>query len=371
MKLKSLRLLNFRNYCDLDMHFNPKLNIIVGQNGQGKTNILESIYFMSIGKSFRTNKDKEVVNFNNDKGYISIQFDKAGKTSNMEMLIGKSGKAIKMNGISMQKISELFGVFNCVIFSPEDIRMLKGGPSERRKFMDREISQISPVYYHNLSAYNKILFQRNNYLKNKNIDDNLIGIYDDQMCEYASYIYSERKKFIRKLLEISRKKHSEIAGKEESFEIEYLNQMNIGSEEYSKDDISSRLKMMLKKSRMEDVKRGNTKYGPHKDDIKVIVNSIDVRTYGSQGQQRTASISLKLSQLELIKRETGEYPVLLLDDVLSELDENRQKSLIDSLSEIQTFVTTAEDLHIKIFEGYEMSIYRIKNGEMIKNYGGK
>ena len=361
MKLESLKLLNFRNYCEMQVDFNPELNIIVGSNGHGKTNILEAIYFMSIGKSFRTNKDREVINFKSDRGYISIAFSRGSRNGSIEMLIGKKGKAIKMNGISIQKISELFGAFNSVIFSPEDIRMLKDGPAERRKFMDREISQISPLYYHDLYAYNKLLSQRNSCLKNRNVDEDLIDIYDIQICEYASRIYMARKRFVESLSEISKGIHSKIVGKPESFEIEYLSQLKM-EEELDEHKISNGLKILLKKSRKDDIQRGNTRYGPHKDDIKIIVNSIDVRTYGSQGQQRTASISLKLSELELIKKETGEYPVLLLDDVLSELDEKRQKSLIDSLSGIQTFVTTAEEAHIKIFEGYNMSVYRVKEG---------
>ena len=364
MKLESLKLLNFRNYSEMQVDFNPELNIIIGSNGHGKTNILEAIYFMSIGKSFRTNKDKEVINFKSDRGYISIAFGRGAQKGGIEMLIGKKGKAIKMNGISIQKISELFGAFNSVIFSPEDIRMLKDGPAERRKFMDREISQISPRYYHDLSAYNKLLLQRNSCLKNKNVDENLIDIYDIQICQYASRIYMARKRFVESLSEIAKDIHSKIVGKPESFEVEYLSQLKRGDDKPGEDEIASGLKMLLEKSRRDDIQRGNTRYGPHKDDIKIVVNSIDVRTYGSQGQQRTASISLKLSELELIKKETGEYPVLLLDDVLSELDEKRQKSLIDSLGGIQTFVTTAEESHIKIFEGYDMSVYRVKEGRI-------
>lgn len=364
MHLERLRLINYRNYSDVEISFNQNINIIVGKNGQGKTNILESIYFLAVGKSFRTSRDKEVVKFGCKNAYISSFFVKNGHRNTLEFLIGSNSKAVKKNGLSLLRMSELLGNFNVVVFSPEDIRILKDSPSERRRFIDREISQISPRYYANLSDYNKILTQRNNYLKNDRLDMSLIEIFDRQLCSCAGKIYTSRRDFISKLSEYALEFHSRIVGRQEEFDIRYLNQLNL-SDDDTPHSAESALFELLSKKREEDMRKRSTGYGPHRDDIQVIVDSLDVKVYGSQGQQRTASIAIKLSELELIRSETGEYPVLLLDDVFSELDEKRQKLLIESISGIQTFVTTAENAHIDIFEGKEYAVFNIDGGQVL------
>ncbi|AHM55372.1 DNA replication and repair protein RecF [Peptoclostridium acidaminophilum DSM 3953] len=364
MHLDSLRLVNYRNYSDVEISFNPNINIIVGKNGQGKTNILESIYFLAVGKSFRTSKDREAVKFGCKNAYIASNFIKNGRKNTLEFLIGSSSKAVKKNGLALLRMSELLGNLNVVVFSPEDIRILKDSPSERRRFIDREISQISPRYYANLSDYNKILSQRNNYLKNDKLDMPLVEIFDRQLCHCAGAIYMARRDFISKLSEYALEFHSSIVGRREEFRINYINQLNIGMDD-TPQSAESALFELLSRKREDDIRKRNTGYGPHRDDIQVIVDSLDVKIYGSQGQQRTASIAIKLSELELMKAETGEYPVLLLDDVFSELDEKRQKLLIDSISGIQTFVTTAENAHIDIFEGKEYAVFNIDGGKVL------
>ena len=368
MHVDSLQLVNFRNYDNLYLEFSPKVNLIIGKNGQGKTNIVESIYMLSFGKSFRTSKDKEIIKFTKDNLYVGGSFSKEYTRGIIEIGISKNKKGIKVNKIPIGKMVELLGQINVVVFSPEDLRLVKEGPKERRTFIDKEISQIMPRYYSNLTSYNKILFQRNQLLKKNNIDTNLLDVYDESLAKYGSYIYILRRDFIKKIGLIASKMHKQLTDDKEHLEIIYKTQIDI-SDEDTVDEIYNKLINKITSSRKNDIETRTTRYGIHKDDINIYSNNIDLRLYGSQGQQRTASISLKLSEIELIKQEVGEYPILILDDVFSELDESRQRLLVKNLSIVQMFVTTAEDNHKKIF-GNDTRIFNINNGSVISIENG-
>lgn len=362
MFIKSLKLINFRNYDEIYLNFNNHINLLIGKNGHGKTNILEAIYLLSLGKSFRTNKDKELIKFENENGYVGGLFLKEESDNTIEIVIRRdSKKGIKVNKSSIEKFSQLLGNFNVVIFSPEDLKLVKEGPKERRKFIDREISQIVPKYYHYISSYNKVLFQRNKLLKSNYIDENLLDVFDEELSVYGGYIYQYRRKFISKIEFLAKSIHKKMTDEAENLEIKYINQINLDCGN-SYNDLKGRLIENLKKTRDQDRYNKTTKIGPHKDDLEILINGLDVKLYGSQGQQRMCSISLKLSEINLIKKEVGEYPVLLLDDVFSELDESRQKLLVDNLNDVQIFITSAEESHKKIFENKDISIFNIERG---------
>ncbi|MEG2246952.1 MAG: DNA replication/repair protein RecF [Peptostreptococcaceae bacterium] len=369
MRLKNLQLVNYRNYDNLHLEFNKRVNLLIGKNGQGKTNIVESIYMLAFGKSFRTSKDKEIVKFNSENLYVGGNFSTQHTNGLIEIAIGKNKKGIKVNKIHVQKIHELLGNINVVIFSPEDLRLVKEGPKERRLFIDKEISQIMPKYYNYLTSYNKTLFQRNQLLKSKYIDKNLLDVYDESLAKYGSYIYILRRDFIKKVARISKDIHGNLTNGIEKLSITYKNQININDED-TIDSIYNKFLEKLLSNREHDIEMRTTKYGLHKDDLNIFINELDVRLYGSQGQQRTASISLKLSEIELINNEVGEYPILILDDVFSELDETRQKLLVDNLSLVQMFITTAEVSHKNIFDRNNTTIFNIKQGSVISIENG-
>jgi len=364
-------LVNYRNYEKLSIDFNKHINLILGKNGQGKTNIVESLTLMAIGKSFRTNRDKELIKFDKESLYIACSFTRNSIDKKIEMAISREKKGIKINGVSVRSIQELLGNLNVVIFSPEDLKLIKEGPKERRSFIDKEISQIMPRYYSTLTSYNKVLEERNKLLKGMYVDKNLLAVYDETLAKYASEIYLIRREFIEKLSKISSDLHKKLTSEKEVLKINYKSQVEVSD----KDDVSSMMGKVLSAygDNIEyDMQHRSTRIGPHRDDIIIYLNDIDVRLYGSQGQQRTASISLKLSEIELIKQELGDYPVLILDDVFSELDQTRQKMLVEKLGNIQMFVTTADPLHKLILESDEYSIFNIESGEVVEiENGGK
>ncbi|RKD31367.1 DNA replication/repair protein RecF [Thermohalobacter berrensis] len=367
MHVESIKLINFRNYLKADINLNRKLNIFVGNNGQGKTNLLESIYICAFGKSYRTNKDKELINLSKDKAYIGINLKKNGFNKFVEVKFeqGKS-KKVRINKIEVDKISDLFGILNVVIFSPEDLKLIKEGPSERRNFLDTEISQIKPKYRYNISSYNRILRQRNNLLKITQNDKSklkVLDVWDMQISNIGAEIILSRIKFLNKISKISKNIHSEITNKLEELELKYSPSLDIDVN-LDKNEIVKVFRRQLKNLLERDIEKGTTTIGPHRDDIKVLINGIDSRAFGSQGQQRTAALSLKLAEVELIKEEVGEYPVLLLDDVLSELDLNRRKDLISTFKDIQTIITTTDDIELKEVEKYQKSIFYINDGKI-------
>jgi len=335
MFIKRLELINFRNYSNLNIEFINGFNILYGQNAQGKTNILEAINYLSLLKSHRSVKDKELIKWGKGKAYIKGVFQKNLGDFSVEVLISEeSRKEAKLNGIKQNKASEVIGNANVVIFSPDDLRLVKEGPEVRRKFIDNELNQIKPKYQYYLSLYNKALLQRNNLLKS-NFDKSLIDVYDQQLAEYGSYVVFHRIEFIKKLSIICRLFHRKITDGKEELVIRYKG--DVYEEDINK--IKEKLYLSYKNSIEEDLKKGYTSKGPQRDDLQIFLNGVDAKTFASQGQQRTAAISLKLSEIEIIKGERGEYPILLLDDVMSELDILRQKHLLDSLKGLQIILT--------------------------------
>ena len=334
MIVESVELKDYRNYEFLDMNFNEHVNIIYGDNAQGKTNILESIYMCSTSKSHRGSKDREIIRFGEDESHIKLNVLKHGTKYRIDMHLKKNKtKGIAVNGIPIKKAVELFGIINIVFFSPEDLNIIKNGPSERRRFMDMELSQLDKIYLSNLVNYNKVLNQRNKLLKDIAFSPSeqlmqTLDIWDMQLVKYGSLIIKGRKSFIEKINTIISDIHSRLTGGIENIKVCYVPDVDVNDFEEE-----------VRNSRQKDIKYKVTGKGPHKDDLIFLINDNDVRKYGSQGQQRTAALSLKLSEIELVKLVIKDTPVLLLDDVLSELDSNRQNFLINSIGDIQTIVT--------------------------------
>jgi len=358
MYINNLRLKNFRNYENVEINFNKGVNVLTGDNAQGKTNILESIYYCSLGKSHRTNKDKELIQWNKEFSYINIHIEKERIDKKIEIKIFKEGKkGIKVNSIPIGKISDLIGSFNCVIFSPEDLKIIKDSPSYRRKFLDIELCKLSKRYYFNLVSYQKVLSERNYFLRTtRKLDKELISVYDEQLSKYGSYIISERLKYIDDLNKFGSPIHYDISNKKENIQFDYI--MSFKRDKNIETSIYSELKVNWEK----DFERKTTSIGPHKDDIAIRINGKDTRLYGSQGQQRTSILTIKFASLQIIKDRTGEYPVLLLDDVLSELDLNRQKYVLKSIKNVQTIITVTGIFDLKEYIEDDIKIFSVKNG---------
>ncbi len=342
MYIKTIELNNFRNYNNETIYLDKGLNVIVGDNAQGKTNLLESIYLSSIGKSPRTSKEKELIRWNSTFAKITIEYVKMNTNhKKLEIYLSNTqNKSIKVNGYYLKKISQLLGEIYTVYFSPDELNIVKSGPNERRKFLDIAISQFDKNYFHNLNKYYEILDQRNKLLKTggsaKTVMDTL-SIWDEQLSQFGAKIIYTRLGFINILSSIVKDIHSELTGGKENFRIEY-----VGINSTDVKDIEKKLLQALNDCREKDISLGYTNVGPQRDDMKLIVNEIDIRSFGSQGQQRTVALSLKIAEMEVITSETHDTPILLLDDVLSELDESRQNKLIEKISNYQTILTTTQ-----------------------------
>lgn len=332
MYIESVNLKNFRNYESLEMNFDQGTNILFGDNAQGKTNILESVYLCGTTRSHRGSKDKEMICFDQEESHIRMIVKKESISYRIDMHLKKNkAKGIAINGVPIKKAKDLFGIVNFVFFSPEDLNIIKSGPAERRRFIDMELCQLDKIYLTELGSYNHILNQRNKLLKDIGFRPELkstLEIWDLQLADYGRKIISKRKLFVKELNELIRDIHYKLSGGKEELEILYE---PCSEEEYFYED--------LEKNREKDLKMKMTTTGPHRDDLCVKVNGIDIRKYGSQGQQRTAALSLKLSEIYLVKNKIKDTPVLLLDDVLSELDSNRQNYLLKSIHDIQTLIT--------------------------------
>ena len=334
MIIESVDLQNYRNYEFLNMTFDNKINIIYGDNAQGKTNILESLYVCATSKSHRGSKDKDIIRFGNDEAHIKVMVKKHGMNYRLDMHLKKNKtKGIAVNGIPIRRAVELFGIINIIIFSPEDMNIIKNGPSERRLFMDMELSQLDKIYLSNLVNYNKVVVQRNKLLKQLQFSGDsglvdMLDVWDMQLVRYGSEIIKRRMDFIDNINSIIRPVHSKLSGNKEILNLRYI---PCTTTDNFKDEVI--------RSRERDIKFKMTNVGPHKDDVAFFINDKDVRKYGSQGQQRTCALSLKLAEIELVKKVINDTPVLLLDDVLSELDANRQNFLLDSIGDIQTIIT--------------------------------
>lgn len=343
----------------MSLGFDKSTNIFYGDNAQGKTNILEAVYLSGTTKSHRGTKDKDMIQFGANESHIETIVEKNGIKYQIDMHLKKnSPKGIAINKIPIRKASELFGIINIVFFSPEDLNIIKNGPGERRRFIDIELSQLDKVYLNNLSNYNRIVNQRNHLLKE--IDYNkgaleTLDIWDIQLIQYGNKIIERRQKFIEEINKIISNIHKKLTGNREDIKIVY---------EPSNGALS--FEQALLKNKEKDLRIKSTSVGPHRDDIAFLVSDIDIRKYGSQGQQRTAALSLKLSEIELVKQSIHDTPVLLLDDVLSELDKHRQNYLLDSIHDIQTLITCTG---VDEFVNHRFSInkvFYVQNGQVTK-----
>ncbi len=358
MEVKELSLNNFRNYKDQTIKFNSGLNVLVGNNAQGKTNILEAIFMCAIGKSVRVKKDKDLIMWNEDFAKISLSSTKNKLSKNINIyLFQNQNKAIKINSIPIKRMGQLMGEFNAIYFCPDDLKLVKESPDERRRFMDIDLSQLNKIYFYALIKYNKILAQRNKLLKTSrdiNVLYDTISIWNEQLAECGATIVKFRLDFINLLKKFAFDAQNYLTNNKENLELEYT-----GVKGESEAEIKQTLLDNLNKSVEKDFDLGYTTVGPHRDDIKIVVNNIDIRHFGSQGQQRTCALSLKLAELEIFNSIIGEYPVLLLDDVLSELDLNRQNRLLNKVKNIQTIITCTEfDFDIS------HTSYKIENGKL-------
>lgn len=354
MWIKTIELKNFRNYESQKIELAKNVNVLYGENAQGKTNIIESIFLCSMGKSFRAKKDKEMIKINEDSCSVEVEYEKSDREGKIKIEIGNK-KNIFINDIKIKKISELLGKINIVIFTPDDIEIIKGGPDQRRKFLDIMISQLRPNYIHILSLYQQTIEQRNNYLKQikeEQKDENLLEIWDEKLAEYAIKICEYRKEFIEKLKPKMENLHKEITNNKEQIKIEYVTEC-----------LDKKIYLnLLKERRKLDILKGFTTKGIHRDDFVIYINGRQLNIYGSQGQQRTSILTLKLAELNLIYDEIGEYPILLLDDFMSELDKNRRESLIQHIKETQVIITCTDKLALENFEYLE---YNVKEGKII------
>ena len=355
MIIKSLELANFRNYEELNISFDKGTNILYGDNAQGKTNILEAIYVSATTKSHKGSKDKEIINFDKEEAHIRTYLEKENVETRVDMHLRKNkSKGIAIDGQKIKKAADLMGLLNVVFFSPEDLSIIKDGPAERRRFANMELCQLDSFYLYNLNHYNKIIGQRNKLLKDMYFQPELketLNIWDSQLVSFGSKIIERREQFVKQLGDIIFDIHKKLSGGKEELVIAY--EPDVSIEDFEK---------QMKYNQDKDIRLKQTTTGPHRDDFSFVVNGVDIRKYGSQGQQRTAALSLKLSEIEMVKKISKDTPVLLLDDVLSELDSNRQNYLLNSIGNIQTIITCT-GLDEFINNRFEINkIFKVTNG---------
>lgn len=359
MYVESLSLNKYRNYDALSMTFDKNINILYGDNAQGKTNILESIYMASTTKSHRGSKDREIIKLGEEESHIRLCIKKSDISHRIDMHLRKNkNKGVAIDGVTIRRTTELFGLLNVIFFSPEDLSIIKNGPAERRRFLDLELCQLSRLYYQNLSSYYKILNQRNNLLKqivyNKSLLDT-IDVWDMQLVDYGKKVIKERQNFITMLNELIQEIHTNLTSGKEQLEIVY--DKDIGMDEFEQ---------ALKNKISVDLNYTSTQTGPHRDDMILLINGMDARKYGSQGQQRTVALSLKIAEIRLVKNIINDNPILLLDDVMSELDSKRRSALLEEIKNIQTIITcTGYDDFIKE-QLKSNNVYCVTNGKVTK-----
>jgi len=345
MRIKNIKLVNFRNYKDEQVTFGNNTNILYGENAQGKTNLVEAVYLCAVGRSPRTTKDKEMIRTGADFARVSLEVEKREGVVKIDIIISKNqNKTIKINGLPILRMGELMGNINCIFFSPDELKLVKESPQDRRRFMDIDISQMSKTYFYLLQRYEEILSSRNKLIKTTRdikVLKETLPIYDVQLASVGSKIIISRIKFVNKLKNSANESNLFLTDGKENLEIEYAGIIGESAEEIEKILLSEYYRTYDK-----DFSLGYTSVGPHRDDIKISVHGIDIRAYGSQGQQRTAALSLKLAELEIFTSEIGEAPILLLDDVLSELDIGRQEKLLERIQSVQTLLTCTHLQHL-------------------------
>ncbi|MFC5711651.1 DNA replication/repair protein RecF [Thalassorhabdus alkalitolerans] len=369
MHIESLYLKQYRNYEELTLQFENKINVIIGENAQGKTNLMEAIYVLAFTKSHRTPREKELINWDEDFARIHAQLSKSSGPFSLEVILSKKGKKVKYNELEQRKLSEYIGACNVVMFAPEDLNLVKGAPQVRRRFIDMEIGQISSVYLHDLAVYHRILKQRNQLLKDMfsksgTQADMMLEVLTEQLIKAAAKLVERRFHFLNMLEKWAKTIHKEISRGKEELILSYVPTAEV-SEGMELSMIEEEYKQAFGKVRDNEKRRGVTLVGPHREDIKLTVNDRNVQTYGSQGQQRTTALSLKLAEIELIRENIGEYPILLLDDVLSELDDHRQSHLLNTIQgKVQTFVTTTSVEGIEHETLKQASMFYVEDGRL-------
>lgn len=350
MRLNKLELAHYRNYESLSFSFPKNLNIFLGENAQGKTNLLESIYVLAMTRSHRTNNEKDFIQWGADFARLNGEIQRNARPVELEMSISNKGKRTKINRLEQKKLSDYLGELNVVLFAPEDLYLIKGAPQMRRRFIDMELGQIDNRYLFYLTTYQRVLKQRNKYLKQlsseKEPDLTYLTILSEQLAQAGSHVLFLRLQFIKKLEGWSQEIHQSITDQRETLRIEYQSSLKV-TEEQSQAELETIFLTELTTNFKREIFTQNTSIGPHRDDLLFFIDDKNVQTFGSQGQQRTAALSLKLAEIELIKAEIGEYPILLLDDVMSELDDERQIHLLKTIADkVQTFVTTTTLKHL-------------------------
>ncbi|MGY0694167.1 DNA replication/repair protein RecF [Virgibacillus sp. FSP13] len=366
MHIQQLTLKNYRNYDQQDIKFDDKINLIIGENAQGKTNLMEAIYVLAFTKSHRTPREKELIQWDKEYAKIEGRITKRNQSFPLEIVVSSKGKKAKLNRIEQQRLSDYIGALNVVMFAPEDLTLVKGAPQIRRRFIDMELGQIQPRYVYHLGQYQKVLKQRNHLLKqlqrNGTQDRTMLQVLTEQLIEHAATLLERRFVFMDLLRKWSGPIHYGISRELEQLEIKYCATIEV-SEEANKEKIESIYLDKFQEIQEKEIERGTTLVGPHRDDLTFLVNNKDVQTFGSQGQQRTTALSIKLAEIELIYNEVGEYPVLLLDDVLSELDDYRQSHLLNTIQgKVQTFVSTTSIDGINHDTLREAELFRVKGG---------
>lgn len=355
MWINKIILRNFRNYEEQEIVLKENVNVFFGENAQGKTNILEAIFLCSMGKSFRAKQDNEMIKLNSENAFVEVEYNKKDRSGKIKIELNKR-KTIYINGIKVKKLSEVLGNLNIIIFTPDDINVLKGGPQNRRRFLDIMISQLKPNYLHNLSLYNKTIEQRNNYLrqiKEKHLSEDMLDIWDQELLKYAIIVSKYREQYIEKLKEKIKRIHSEITDGKEKIQIEYMTDC-LNEKKYYES---------LKRNRKIDIIKGYTTKGIHRDDFIIYINNKQLSIYGSQGQHRTAMLSLKLSELNIVEDEIGEKPILLLDDFMSELDNKRRNHFLEKIDDTQVIITCTDKIDI---ENKKILIYNVKDGDVFR-----
>lgn len=362
MWLKELKLTNFRNYKDCQIQFSPHLNVFLGQNAQGKTNFLEAIYFLALTRSHRTRSDRDLILFEQENINLTGNLQRLTGNVNLDISLSNKGRIIKVNHLKQAKLSDYIGTMTVVLFAPEDLQLIKGSPSLRRKFLDIDLGQIKPIYLADLAQYNHVLKQRNSYLKTvKQIDKDFLAVLDDQLAYFGSRVMMHRLTFTQQLEKEANKHHALISDGRESLSIIY--QSSIKFQQI--DQLEETFRQELRHSHERDLFKKNTGLGPHRDDLQFFINDMPAN-FASQGQHRSLILSLKMAEIGLIKEVTGDFPILLLDDVMSELDNDRQTKLLEGIdADVQTFITTTSLDHLSQLPA-DLTIFDIKAGHIKK-----
>lgn len=339
MRITGAKLNHFRNYENCEFSPCGGVNVLLGDNGQGKTNLLEALYLCCTGRSHRTRQDRELIRWDADFASVQARAERADGSHEVEVILPRAGKRkIKIAGREAARSGELLGHVTGVLFSPEDLRTVKDGPAERRRMVDMTLSQLRPAYYYALQRYNRALKQRNEALRAAAEHASLLGtmdLWDEQLAAAGAELMRHRRAYIEKLSASAEETYRQIAGGGERMQVRYAPSVSAG------DDVENNLDALFA-ARETDVRRLTTSVGAHRDEVLLTVEGREVRVYGSQGQQRTAALSLRLSELSVMRDELGEWPVLMLDDVMSELDPSRRRQLIGRLEGIQTIVTCTD-----------------------------